>query len=235
MSWASVLLFFFFFFSFQMTMSVRQVATGVTTMLAVETSLAPISASATRASTETGTLVLVSKPAVCVCLFTSGAHQWYLCQHSACASSTWAHSTHQTAVLQECSCLQTSMSALWTTATVSTTAPTRPEGTAVGVHQATSWTRMDTTAQVKHSWRGWWSLQFILSPVTLKGALGIWSRSWTALMCNHLKLRTGLLPQNERFMSADGAGPLPWSPPCFYCSQGKKKTNTCSTEQLIWI
>lgn len=77
----------------------------------------------------------------------------------ACASSTWAHSTHQTPVLQDCPCLQTLMSVLWTTATVNTTAPTSWEGTAASVPRATSWARMDTTAQVIHSSGvGCWSL-----------------------------------------------------------------------------
>lgn len=42
----------------KMRMSVHQVVTGVTPTLVVATSLAPISASATRASTEMDTLVL---------------------------------------------------------------------------------------------------------------------------------------------------------------------------------
>ena len=51
-----------------MRTSVRQVVTGVTTTLAVEISLALISASATRASTVMDTLVLVGKQAISVCV-----------------------------------------------------------------------------------------------------------------------------------------------------------------------
>lgn len=49
----------------------RQVVTGVTSTLAVVTSLALISASATRASMEMDTLVLVGKQCVC---FPLGCH-----------------------------------------------------------------------------------------------------------------------------------------------------------------
>lgn len=81
-----------------MRTSVRQVVTGVTPTLAVATSLAPISANATKASMEMDTLVLVGKG----CVFSTSACQ-QCCSLSvilvsvlACANRTWAHSTHQT-------------------------------------------------------------------------------------------------------------------------------------------
>lgn len=55
-----------FSLSFQMKTSAHQVVTGVTPTLVVETSLARISASATRASMEMDTLVLVRKQCACV-------------------------------------------------------------------------------------------------------------------------------------------------------------------------
>lgn len=46
-------------------------------------------------------------------------------------------------------CLQILMNALWTTPAVNTTAPMSQEATAASVPRASSWIRMNTTAQVK--------------------------------------------------------------------------------------
>lgn len=105
--------------SFQMRMSVRQVVTGVTPTLVVATLSALISASATRASMEMDTLVLVGKRCVCfphvhvlVVLSVTKCPSVMMQTILACASSTWVHSTHQTPVPQDCPCFQTLMSAL---------------------------------------------------------------------------------------------------------------------------
>lgn len=142
-----------------MRMSVHQADTGVTPTLAVATSLAHISASATRASMEMDTLVLVGKQEcvyLCVCflymsyslvvLSITKCVPVILCHANSTVHVKAADATHPS--FRNCPSLQTSMSVLWTTVTVNTTAPTNREGTAASVPQDTSWTRMDTTAQV---------------------------------------------------------------------------------------
>ena len=119
---------------FQMRMSVHQAVTGVTRTLGVGTSSGLISVSATRASTETDTLVLVSSRPL-VLSSTNTRH---------------VKVTMLAVLLRGCLCLQTLMSASWATATANTTALMSLEGTPASVPQVISWTRMDTTAQVKH-------------------------------------------------------------------------------------
>lgn len=86
-----------------------QVVTGVTPTLVVATSLALISASATRASMEMDTLVLVGKQFLCCpnVRATSGAQS----ASETCVLPTILACAHQTSV-PHCPCLQTLMSVL---------------------------------------------------------------------------------------------------------------------------
>lgn len=77
-----------------MRMSAHQVVTGVTPTLAVATSSALTSASATKDSTEMDVLVLVGKGCVISTLAGQAEVVGVLVPFLACSNSTWAHSTH---------------------------------------------------------------------------------------------------------------------------------------------
>lgn len=125
-----------------MRTNVLRAATGVTQTLGVATRSARTSASVTRASLETDTLVLVG----------NGEYvNDFLQQHTSrkhYARLTQRGSESQQ-LLQTCLCFQTLMSATSTTVTVNTAAQTSQEGTGASVPPGTSWTQVNTTAQVR--------------------------------------------------------------------------------------